>query len=281
MLSLFLNYLRLLKTDKFMPRRPPKNTSTKPNVEEALRKKQQLEDLIFSNDTLDGLTAPDIPAMKPERIMNFDALKTEVEAESKAILTSLIKFHMDTDIISEDDYVNYRAKIDALSISTMAFQIRTAQHAVTKMLDEIDAGGQYQARNFEVLTQMQNQLMQMPIKFQEYLSKMEKTYKDLNNEARNSGNIQQREIVDSEGNPVTIPGINGEGGSVKVRGNKTLMEGLQNVIKTEVIVKKAQIIEDVDKNLIDPKMKDLITPENELKQQIEDETKIELDDDLF
>ena len=68
---------------------------------------------------------------------------------------------------------------------------------------------------------------------------------------------------------------------LKVRGNKTLMEGLQNVIKTEVIIKKAQIIEDVDKNLIDPKMKDLITPENELKQQMEDETKIDLDDDLF
>jgi hypothetical protein len=30
-----------------------------------------------------------------------------------------------------------------------------------------------------------------------------------------------------------------------------------------------------------PKMKDLITPENELKQQMEDETKIELDEDLF
>lgn len=264
-----------------MPRRPPKNTSTKPNVEEALRKKQQLEDLIFSNDTLDELTSPDIPAMKPSRLMNFDALKTEVETQSKSILTSLIKFHMDTDVISEDDYVHYRAKIDALSISTMAFQIRTAQHAVTKMLDEIDAGGQYQARNFEVLATMQNQLMQMPAKFQAYLAEMEKTYKNLNTEARNSGNVQQKEMIDSDGNPVTIPGINGEGGTVKVRGNKTLMEGLQNVIKTEVIVKKAQIIEDTDKNLIDPKMKDLITPESELKQQLEDETKIELDDDLF
>lgn len=188
---------------------------------------------------------------------------------------------MDTDVISEDDYVHYRAKIDALSISTMAFQIRTAQHAVTKMLDEIDAGGQYQARNFEVLATMQNQLMQMPAKFQAYLAEMEKTYKNLNTEARNSGNVQQKEMIDSDGNPVTIPGINGEGGTVKVRGNKTLMEGLQNVIKTEVIIKKAQIIEDIDKNLIDPKMKDLITPESELKQQLEDEAKIELDDDLF
>jgi hypothetical protein len=149
------------------------------------------------------------------------------------------------------------------------------------MLDEIDAGGQYQARNFEVLAQMQNQLMQMPLKLQSYLADMEKTYKSLNTEAKASDNVKQSVMMDDNGNPVTIPGINGEGGTVKVRGNKTLMEGLQNVIKTEVIVKKAQVVEDVEKNLIDPKMKDLITPENELKQQMEDETKIELDEDLF
>ena len=110
---------------------------------------------------------------------------------------------------------------------------------------------------------------------------MEKTYKSLNTEAKSSDNIKQSVMMDDNGNPVTIPGINGEGGTVKVRGNKTLMEGLQNVIKTEVIVKKAQVVEDVEKNLIDPKMKDLITPENELKKQMEDETKIELDEDLF
>jgi hypothetical protein len=163
----------------------------------------------------------------------------------------------------------------------MAFQIRTAQHAVTKMLDEIDAGGQYQARNFEVLAQMQNQLMQMPSKFQAYLAEMEKTYKTLNTESKNSDNRQKPLMTDDDGNTVTIPGISGEGGTVKVRGNKNLMEGLQNVIKTEVIVKRAQIIDGPDKNLIDPKMKDLITPEDELRQMKEEETKIELDEDLF
>jgi len=140
-----------------MPRRTPKIKATNQSKEDALKKKQELEDLIFNNETLDGLGSPDIPPMKPLRVMNFDSLKTEVETESKSILGSLIKFYMDTDIIDENDYIHFRAKIDALSISTMAFQIRTAQHAVTKMLDEIDAGGQYQARNFEVLAQMQNQ----------------------------------------------------------------------------------------------------------------------------
>jgi hypothetical protein len=264
-----------------MPRRTPKIKSTNLSKEDALKKKQELEDLIFNNETLDGLGSPDIPPMKPLRVMNFDSLKTEVETESKSILGSLIKFYMDTDIIDENDYIHFRAKIDALSISTMAFQIRTAQHAVTKMLDEIDAGGQYQARNFEVLAQMQNQLMQMPSKFQAYLAEMEKTYKTLNTESRNSDNKQNPLMTDGDGNAVTIPGISGEGGTVKVRGNKNLMEGLQNVIKTEVIVKKAQIVDGPDKNLIDPKMKDLITPEDELKQMKEEERKIELDEDLF
>jgi hypothetical protein len=59
------------------------------------------------------------------------------------------------------------------------------------------------------------------------------------------------------------------------------MEGLQNVIKTEVIIKDARVVDSVDKNLIDPKLKDLINPENELKRAKEDETKIDLDEDLF
>jgi len=262
-----------------MPRRPPKNKAgVKLSKEDALKKKQELEDLIFNNDTLDGLGSPDIPPMKPVRLMNFDSLKTEVETEAKGILTSLIKFYMDSDIIEEGDYVHYRAKIDALSISTMAFQIRTAQHAVTKMLDEIDAGGQYQARNFEVLAQMQTQLMQMPLKLQAYLADIEKRYKEMNNENKTSDKTLSASSDDGSG--ISIPGLSGGGGTVKVRGNKNLMEGLQNVIKTEVIIKKAQVVEN-DKNLIDPKMKDLITPENELNQQKEDETKIELDEDLF
>ena len=246
--------------------------------EEALKKKQELEDLIFNDDILDELGSPDIPSMRPARIMNFDNLKTEVEIESKGILKSLIKFYMDSDVITEDDYIYYRSKIDALSISTMAFQIRTAQHAVTKMLEEIDAGGQYQARNFEVLAQMQNQLMQMPAKLQSYLADMEKTYRNLNKEVKE---LDTKEIVtDSSNSTVTIPGLSGEGGNVKVRGNKNLMENLQGVIKTQVIVKDAQIIE-ANSNLIDPKRKDLITPENELKIMVEDDTKIELDEDLF
>jgi len=266
-----------------MPRRPPKNKpETKLTKEDALRKKKELEDLIFADDLLDDLGSPDIPPMKPSRMMNFDNLKTEVETEAKSILNSLIKFYMDSDIIEEGDYVNYRAKIDALSISTMAFQIRTAQHAVTKMLDEIDAGGQYQARNFEVLAQMQNQLMQMPAKLQSYLADMEKTYKSLNVEAKASDSTKQPLMMGDDGAPVIIPGISGEGGTVKVRGNKSLMEGLQNTIKTEVIIKKAQVVEETPiNNLIDPKQKDLIAPEAELLRQKEDETKIDLDDDLF
>ena len=264
-----------------MPRRKPKaQVGVKITKEEALKKKKELEDLIFNDEILDELGSPDIPSMKPARIMNFDNLKTEVEIEAKGILGSLIKFYMDSDIISDDDYVHYRSKIDALSISTMAFQMRTAQHAVTKMLEEIDTGGQYQARNFEVLAQMQNQLMQMPGKLQSYLADMEKTYKGLNNEVKSLDNSKQDIITDNSGNPVTIPGISGEGGSVKVRGNKTLMEGLQNVIKTEVIVKEAHIV-DANSNLVDPKMKDLITPEAELKNMIEEDSKMELDEDLF
>jgi len=89
---------------------------------------------------LSGLTAPDIPPMRPQRTIDVDNIKNDVESEARAILDSLSKFYHDMESLPEDNYLKHKQKIDALSISTMAFQIRTAQHAISKLIEEIDSG---------------------------------------------------------------------------------------------------------------------------------------------
>ena len=85
-------------------------------------------------------------------------------------------FYNDVENISEDSYIKHKQKIDAMSISTMAFQIRTAQHALAKLIEEIDSG-RVEPRLFEVLAQLQNQIMQMPKNFSSYMTQIEKNYK--------------------------------------------------------------------------------------------------------
>jgi hypothetical protein len=252
-----------------MPRRKPKKNNL--SKEQELNLKDRLDGIILADEMLAGLSAPDIPPMKPQRFINVDSVKTEVEVEARAILDSLSRFYNDMENLPADSYIKHKQKIDALSISTMAFQIRTAQHAISKLVEEIDSG-RMEPRLFEVLAQLQNQIMQMPKNFSNYMSQMEKNYKQLRSESDeiNKENIE----FDSEGN---LMQSKDNMDALKVRGNKSLMENLQNMMKNGSVVKEAEIVMP-DDNLINPKTKDGGT--SDLLGGDDDEY-FEIEDDIF
>jgi hypothetical protein len=252
-----------------MPRRKPKKNNL--SKEQELNLKDRLDGIILADEMLAGLSAPDIPPMKPQRFINVDSVKTEVEVEARAILDSLSKFYNDMENLPADNYIRHKQKIDALNISTMAFQIRTAQHAISKLVEEIDSG-RMEPRLFEVLAQLQNQIMQMPKNFSNYMTQMEKNYKQLKSESSeiNKENIE----FDSEGN---LMQSKDNMDALKVRGNKSLMENLQNIMKNGSLVKEAEILMP-DDNLINPKTKDGGTSD---LLGGDDEEYFEIEDDIF
>jgi hypothetical protein len=148
----------------------------------------------------------------------------------------------------------------------MAFQIRTAQHAIAKLIEEIDSG-RVEPRLFEVLAQLQNQVMQMPKNFSSYMTQMEKNYKQLKSESeeiKNGSDIQ----FDENGNIIQL----------KARGTRSLMENLQNAMKGGSLVKDAEIVKNdpPDDNLINPRTKfggtsDLLGGEDDIDFEIEDD----------
>jgi hypothetical protein len=256
-----------------MPRRKPKTQNL--SKEQELNLKDRLDSIILADEMLSGLSTPDIPPIKQHRELNIDGVKTEVEIEARAILDSLSKFYNDMDNLSEDSYIKHKQKIDAMSISTMAFQIRTAQHAIAKLIEEIDSG-RVEPRLFEVLAQLQNQIMQMPKNFSSYMTQMEKNYKQLkieSEEVNKGGDIQFDEngnIIQSKENEDLL----------KARGTRSLMENLQNAMKNGSIVKDAEIVNNdpPDDSLINPRTKfggttDLLGGDDEID--------FELDDDIF
>ena len=238
-----------------MPRRKPRQQISK---EEELKIKKQLDEILLADEMLEGLSTPDIPPIKAVRTMNFDSTRKEVESEAKNLLESLLKFYLDSNAIDQDDFARRKAKIDVLSISTMAFTIRSAMHSITKLMDEIEAGGngQYMARNYEVLAQLQMQLFSMPEKFQKYVNEMEKSYKNHAIEKNKRDSTSDAVLLNENGEEAILPGFL-SGANVKIRGNKELMQNLQNSIKNEPDYQYGKIIDEKDKNLIDPKMKDM------------------------
>jgi hypothetical protein len=252
-----------------MPRRKPKKHNLSKEAE--LNLKDKLDSIILADEMLSGLSMPDIPPIKPQRFINVDNVKNEVESEARAILDSLSRFYNDMENLPADSYIKHKQKIDALSISTMAFQIRTAQHAISKLVEEIDSG-RIEPRLFEVLAQLQNQIMQMPKNFSNYMSQMEKNYKQLKSESEEIK--KQSEIsFDENGNILQTP-ENIE--ALKVRGTRSLMENLQTLMKGGNLVKEAEILPQED-NLINPRTKDggtsnLLGGDDEI---------FEIDDEIF
>ena len=160
----------------------------------------------------------------------------------------------------------------AFTIADGLEYIRTAQHAIAKLIEEIDSG-RVEPRLFEVLAQLQNQVMQMPKNFSSYMTQMEKNYKQLKSESeeiKKGGDIQFDEngnIIQSKENEDLL----------KARGTRSLMENLQNVMKNGNMVKDAEIVMP-DDSLINPRTKfggtsDLLGGE--------EDSNFELDDDIF
>jgi hypothetical protein len=251
-----------------MPRRKPKQQNL--SKEQELNLKDRLDSIILADEMLSGLSTPDIPPIKPHRELKIDIVKSEVEMEARSILDSLSKFYNDVENISEDSYIKHKQKIDAMSISTMAFQIRTAQHAIAKLIEEIDSG-RVEPRLFEVLAQLQNQIMQMPKNFSSYMTQMEKNYKELKKE---SDELKKEEDIqfDENGN-ILQSKENGE--LLKARGTRSLMENLQNVMKNGSIIKDAEIVP--DDSLINPRTKF----GGRTEPGMEGESDFEIEDELF
>lgn len=214
-----------------MPRRKPKPEKV---IQEKI--KESLDSIIME-ESLDSLVlnTDGLPRLKTTEMMNFSEERTTALADAQALLDSISKFYVDPDVYGNTNHVDLKKKIDATNLSAMMFQLKSAQHAIIKLLEEIDLGN-VQPRLFEVLAQLQSQIMQMPKDLQQYLDKMEGSYKKTKmevEEKRISGGI----VMEQEGSDGNFsPGkIQNNPGGLKSRGTKGLMEGLRDILGSEIV----------------------------------------------
>ena len=260
-----------------MPRRKPKPEKV---VQENI--KNTLDQILMEEGIDDNSFSPsDLPRMKTTDIMDFGTAKTEVGADARMLMASIVDFYLKENLIEKSDYVVYKQKIDAMNISSMMLQLKTAQHAITKLLEEIDLGNA-NPRMFEVLAQLQSQIMQMPKDYQQYMNKMEESYIRLRSEGERkaySGGVQMEynseNKTSSLGNSFS-PQSHGDG--IKVRGTKGLMEGLRDILGTEI--EDIKIDETNENSIVNARRKEeLSITRNDI--EVSDENSLEIDEDLF
>ncbi len=262
-----------------MPRRKPKPEKV---VEEKI--KESLDSIIMQ-EALENILpdSDELPRLKSTDLMDFSGEKSTAMSDAKALLETITKFYMDETSVSEAGHVEFKKKIDAMNLSSMMFQLKSAQHAITKILEEIDLGNMH-PRLFEVLAQLQSQIMQMPKDYQAYLEKMEQNYKKTRievDEKKHSQGIVMDQNSAEGGFYTPNTSLTSDGG-LKSRGTRGIMEGLRDIIGSEVVDIKPEVI---DPNaVVNARDKKILDAQNPNRSDSDDDATMEdfsIEDDIL
>ena len=88
---------------------------------------------LLNNDSLlqDSVDTPnDLPAVKPNTSHDYLEMKSNASNKAKNTIGALMKFYLDEDIIEQDEYVQARKRIDEMTLSSLMFQLETAEQAL-------------------------------------------------------------------------------------------------------------------------------------------------------
>lgn len=259
-----------------MPRR-------KPNLEKQQQKKIQdsLESLLEDGHhiELDRLEPAEMPAMKTIAPMDFTKEQLLSMADAKEYLDQMVDFYYGDELSESTDHLKKKKKIDNMHLSSILLQMKTTQHAIMKIMEEIELGN-LQPRMLEVLGQLQSQLVGYSKEYQNFMKTMEESYKILRVESEQklaAGAAQVMETNDGEFEIDSSSIKSSRDGKVKVRGTKALMEGIQNETGD---IQEVQVEEIKEPSRVDARRKAAEENLNKVEAR-ETEEKLDIDDDLF
>jgi hypothetical protein len=194
-----------------------------PDKKEQLVLRSELEKLITEETkVVQSLTAQASDILPSRPINSLDYLNVKIECEDSAtdIVEAVSQFYLDERIIEEVAYVKQKVNVDHITVSNLLFQMRTAEHAIIKLLEEIDNGNLH-PRTFEVLSSLQRSKMEIVKHLAQFMIIMENNYKNLKNDYQ----IKQAETKDVEhedDSSVTS--------SMQTRGTRGLIESIRQVV---------------------------------------------------
>ena len=191
-----------------------------------LELREELERLVNSDiQDMNGLVQ-EARAILPTRITNFmdyEGVKVDSDTKADDIVDSIAEFYLDRGIIQEIPYIQQKNVVDKITVSNLLFQMKTAEHAITKLLEEIDNGNLH-PRTFEVLSSLQRSKMEIVKHLAQFMVIMENNYKSLKEDyrvkkAEEPLSLEEGEVVDEQPKD-----------KYQMRGGKQLVEALRGVI---------------------------------------------------
>jgi hypothetical protein len=184
--------------------------------------RSHIDDLINDDipDEVPGIENESIEdvAKKSTDYMDYEVEKRSTLGKAKRIMDGLLKFYLSEEIIEEHEYIKARMEIDKMALSSLIFQMQTAERAIITMLRNID-DGEMHPRMFEVLGGLQKTLLDIIKSQTMYMMAAEENMKKLS-----------RDIdVYNPGSSKSLPqnSQKKESSMISVRGTKELMRSIQ------------------------------------------------------
>jgi hypothetical protein len=178
----------------------------------------------IDNLQFDINNAKELLPQQGSSFMDYERVKTYADDKAKSIVDSIAEFYLNENIIAQIPYVNQKSVVDKITVSNLLFQMKTAEHAIIKLLEEIDNGNLH-PRTFEVLASLQRSKMEIVKHLAQFMVIMENNYKSLKEDYR-------VKIADEP--PLLEAGSAEEDNSQKsafqIRGTKQMIEMLREAV---------------------------------------------------
>ena len=217
----------------------------KENINDIKKNAKDLEDILLGMETgVNNISNTDIlPKLRSISPMNYDKVKNESDEKSTKIVESVILMYLPSEFVEQHDYIFQKMEVDKLTISNLLFQMTTAEHAIKKLLEEID-NGSTGARSFEVLSSLQRSKMEIVKHLQSFMVTMENNYKNLKYDYL-SNNVEKKiELPTYE--IKQLEESKEENNTTKFRGTKALMSMVkQQMEETDDEKKQEETHDDV------------------------------------
>ncbi len=174
------------------------------------------DNLIFDIESIKNIPAPNTT------FMDYVKVKAYSDNNADHIVNSISVFYLTADIVDEIEYIKQKITVDKITLSNLLFQMKTAEHAIIKILEDID-NGNLSPRTFEVLSALQRSKMDIVKQFQHFMVVMENNYKSLKEDYRVKKSDEPKQIEESDyGND---PNAN-----YQMRGTRQLIETLREAV---------------------------------------------------
>lgn len=217
-------------------------------VDQRLRQKEieerkQLESMIEdAPDSLELISEDAISAIKKKKELrlDYDLIKSEIDIESDQIVFTSAEFYFEKSEIKSEPYLMQKINVFKLTVSNLLFQMKTAEHAIVKLLEKIDDGAGVD-RTFEVLAALQKSKMEIVKHLSAFMVVMENSLKETRNDLLQKiaeGRSKQNQLEISESSVIEDGTIENTGDNITVRGTKALINSIREVADSQLFNKK-------------------------------------------